>query len=66
MSKYFCGDPIGMKSTKLAAIFVMVIAVLMTGLGGSLDILKKGTITRKHAWNDGLFLAILAVFLLLL
>ncbi len=55
-----------MKSTKLAAIFVMVIAILMTGLGGSLDILKKGTITRKHAWNDGLFLAILAVFLLLL
>lgn len=48
------------------AIFVFVASLLMTGLGGSLDMIRTGQITRKHAWNDGLYLAIVAVFLLLL
>lgn len=56
-----------MKPTRVAAFLVMLIAVIMTGFGGLQDMLKSNfQISRHHAWNDGIFLAILAVFLLLL
>jgi len=56
-----------MKPLKLAAIVLLLIAVLMTGLGGLLDIVQHDfRITREHSWNDGLFLVILAIALLLL
>jgi hypothetical protein len=56
-----------MKPTQVAAIAVMLIAVIMTGFGGLQDMVQTNfQISRRHAWNDGIFLAILAVFLLLL
>ena len=56
-----------MKSLKLAAIVLLVVAVLMTGLGGLIDIVRNDfRITREHSWNDGLFLVVLAIALLLL
>jgi hypothetical protein len=56
-----------MKPLKLAAIVLLFIAVLMTGLGGLLDIVQHDfRITREHSWNDGLFLVVLAIALLLL
>jgi hypothetical protein len=56
-----------MKPLKLAAIVLLVAAVLMTGLGGLIDILQHDfSITREHSWNDGMFLVVLAIALLLL
>jgi hypothetical protein len=57
-----------MKPLKLAAIVLFLIATILTGVGGWLDLYGESSvrITKQHAWNDGLFLAIVAVFLLLL
>lgn len=57
-----------MKATKQAAFIVLIIATILTGVGGWLDMYGQDTLvfTKQHAWNDGLFLGILAVFLLLL
>lgn len=56
-----------MRPLKLAAIVLLVAAVLMTGLGGMLDMVKNDfRITREHSWNDGLFLVVVAIALLLL
>jgi len=44
---------------------VVLVAVIATGLGGALDIIENGKITKEHAWNDGLFLILLAIFLAL-
>ena len=58
-----------MKVTRVLAFIIMSVAILMTGVGGMMDSWKGDgmlRITSHHAWNDGLFLAVLAVFLLLL
>lgn len=56
-----------MKPLKLAAIVLLVAAVLMTSLGGLIDIVQNDfRITREHGWNDGLFLVVLAIALLML
>ena len=44
---------------------LVLIALVATGLGGALDMIEKGSITKEHAWNDGLFLMLLAIFLAL-
>jgi hypothetical protein len=44
---------------------VVLVAVIATGLGGALDMIEKGSITKEHAWNDGLFMMLLAIFLAL-
>jgi hypothetical protein len=37
----------------------------MTGIGGLLDFIKSNyTISREHAWNDGIFLVLVAIALL--
>ena len=56
-----------MKVTKILGVLVLVIAVLMTGFGGLLDMSQnKFQFTERHAWNDGLFLAVVAIALILL
>ena len=56
-----------MKPLKLTAIVLILVAVLMTGLGGLMDMIQHDfRITREHSWNDGLFLVILAIALLML
>jgi hypothetical protein len=56
-----------MRPIKLAAIVLLLVAIAMTGLGGLLDILQHDfRITREHSWNDGLFLVVLAIALLML
>jgi hypothetical protein len=38
----------------------------MTGLGGALDMTcNNWEITRQHLWNDGLFLGVIAIAVLL-
>ncbi len=55
------------KVLRFAAIFAMVMAILFTGLGGVSNMIGTSLLlTEKHAWNDGIFMAIVAIFLLLL
>jgi hypothetical protein len=49
------------------AIGVFLVALLLTGIGGFSDMLGTPfVVSKQHAWNDGLFLMLAAIFLLLL
>lgn len=55
------------KELTFLAILTFLFALVLTGLGGWSDMLGKPFIvTKQHAWNDGLFLVGVAIFLLLL
>ena len=55
------------REVETSAIAAFVLALILTGIGGWSNMLGRAlVITEQHAWNDGLFLAIVAVFLLLL
>ena len=52
---------------RYAAILAFVIALILTGVGGWSNMVGKAlVITEQHAWNDGLFMMMVAIFLLLL
>ena len=52
---------------RYAAILAFVIALILTGVGGWSNMLGRAlVITEQHAWNDGLFMMMVAIFLLLL
>jgi hypothetical protein len=44
---------------------LVLVALVATGIGGALDMIENGGITKEHAWNDGLFMILLAIFLAL-
>lgn len=48
------------------AIALITLSLIATSLGGLSDIAKKGRLTKYHMWNDGKYLAIIAIFFLLL
>ena len=55
-----------MRPLQTVAIICLAIAFLMTGLGGALDMTcNNWEITRQHLWNDGLFLGMIAIAVLL-
>ena len=55
------------KQLRYAAIAAFVLALILTGIGGWSNILGRAlVITEQHAWNDGLFMMMAAIFLLLL
>ncbi len=55
-----------MRPLQTIAVFVLVLAFIMTGLGGMLDMTCNNyEITRQHLWNDGLFLGVIAIAVLL-
>jgi hypothetical protein len=48
------------------AIIALILSGVLTGLGGYMDMTKRKAmwgLTKKHAWHDGLYLAIVAVAL---
>lgn len=52
---------------RYAAIAAFVLALVLTGVGGWANMMGKPIVlTERHAWNDGLFLMLAAIFLLLL
>lgn len=52
---------------RYTAILIFSIALLLTGLGGLSNMLGKPLILiEQHAWNDGMFLIMVANFLLFL
>jgi hypothetical protein len=55
------------KQLRYAAIVAFVLALLFTGIGGWSNMIGKAlVITEEHAWNDGIFMMMVAIFLLLL
>ena len=54
------------KQLRYAAMAAFVLAILLTGIGGWSNMLGRAlVITEEHAWNDGLFMMMAAIFLLL-
>jgi len=52
---------------RYAAIAAFVLALVLTGVGGWANMMGKPIVlTERHAWNDGLFLMLTAIFLVLL
>jgi hypothetical protein len=62
-----------MKASRAVAFFLVAMALIMTGAGGMMDMLFSSSgsrggglyISREHAWNDGQFLVLLAIFIVL-
>lgn len=60
-----------MKGTLLGILSILVlVAILMQGLGGWLNMTGQDSavfrITSQHAWNDGMFLLVLAILIAVL
>lgn len=55
-----------MRPLQVASVVLLLVAAILTGLGGGLDMMRhEYRLTKRHIWNDGLFLGIVAVFVLL-
>lgn len=55
-----------MKFTRALAFLLVIIAMLLTGFGGIVDMFNPPLtirVTKEHAWNDGIFLVLVAIFL---
>lgn len=49
------------------AIGALLLAFALTAVGGWSDLLGRPfVVTKQHAWNDGIFLVLVGIFLLLL
>jgi len=55
-----------MKTERTLLWIIVFVAILATGIGGTLDIAENKTITKEHLWNDGQFIMLLAIFLALI
>lgn len=53
------------KYTKCISVFFILLSIIFMTMGGIMDMTnrEKLFITKQHFWNDGIFLAILGVFL---
>ncbi len=48
------------------AFFLVAMSAISTGLGGWVDMMDRPfVITRQHAWNDGNYALLLAIFIVL-
>jgi hypothetical protein len=48
------------------AFFLVAMSAISTGLGGWADMTGSPfVITRQHAWNDGIYAVLLAIFIVL-
>ena len=58
-----------MRNTLLTlAIVAIVLSLFLTGAGGMADMFGSYTslrFSKEHAWNDGVYLALVAIFLVL-
>lgn len=50
------------------AIFLIILGMIFTATGGILDIMNKDhlPISKEHLWNDGTYLTVFAIALLLI
>jgi hypothetical protein len=55
-----------MSPLEKAAVVLLIVAFLLTGMAGMMDITyNEFQLTRQHLWNDGLFLGLVAIAVLL-
>jgi len=55
------------KELTVLAILAFFLALGLTGLGGWSDMLGTNfVVTKQHAWNDGIFMILVAIFFLAL
>jgi hypothetical protein len=55
-----------MRPLQVASLVLMIVAAIFTGFGGTRDMMYHDyRLTKMHLWNDGLFLGIVAIFVLL-
>jgi hypothetical protein len=55
-----------MKILIVLSYLAFALSLVMTGIGGLLDITEQdriGFVSRQHAWHDGLYLLVVAIFL---
>jgi hypothetical protein len=52
-----------MKFLKGFIYLLITISILFTAAGRYMNMLETGKITPEHLWNDGLFLLLIAIFL---
>ena len=52
---------------KWLLILLVTMSLLMTGAGGSMDMLGLSfmKLSSTHAWNDGMYLLVLAIFVMI-
>jgi len=56
-----------MTPLQIIAVIFLVLAFLLTALGGMMDMsYNEFELTRQHLWNDGIFLGIAAIAILLI
>jgi hypothetical protein len=49
------------------AILSFIVALILTGVGGLSDMLDRPLyFSKQHAWNDGIMMMLVAIFLLIL
>lgn len=56
------------KTITTLAILLLILSLFLTGAGGLADILgiNRFGISKEHAWNDGIYLILVSIALLLL
>jgi hypothetical protein len=55
-----------MSPLEKAAVVLLIVAFIFTGMAGMMDITyTEFQLTRQHLWNDGLFLGLVAIVVLL-
>jgi len=55
-----------MKALTVFAIVLFALSVVATSAGGVMDMLQTGGISKRHAWSDGIYLVLAAIFVILL
>ena len=48
------------------ALVLFGLSVFATAAGGMMDLVQTGGLSKRHAWSDGIYLVLAAVFVLLL
>lgn len=49
------------------ALFIVAMSAITTGLGGWADLTGRPLVlSREHAWNDGIYAVLVAIFIVLL
>lgn len=52
-------------NARLISIFLVIIGMFFTGMGGLLDMAQTKSISKQHFWHDGIFMMLLAIFIIL-
>jgi hypothetical protein len=52
-----------MKNVESVVFFLVLGSLILTALGGVLDIFEKGGLSKEHMWHDSVILMLLAVVL---